>query len=350
MAVGRTSSWHWLGQLSFLLTILFVADASVTLWRRGGYQARRRAVAVGATICGFVTLAAGQAVLVYGGLVRLPHFGAPLFLPVLVVMGYELGHEVLRAASLSRALQSSEAALRESEQVARQAASEARQLSGRLISAQEEERRRIARELHDDLSQRLAVVALELNALQHSPVDARAETRLGHVMSEVRALSSDLHALSYRLHPAKLDQLGLVNTSRGWCRDIGARSGVTIEFLSDGPLESVRGQKAVALFRILQEATRNVARHSGTGAARAALFMAADGVHLVVEDSGRGFDAAATPRSRGLGLLSMEERARSLGGRLIIESRPGRGTRLEAIVPADAEPGAPGMADGEATP
>jgi signal transduction histidine kinase len=250
-------------------------------------------------------------------------------------MGYELGRKVLREASLVRELQASEAALRERERQMRQVIRESQQLSRRLIDAQEDERRRIARELHDDHSQRLAVVALDLSALQHHAGDGAADPRVVRALSEVQSLSSDLHALSYRLHPAKLDQLGLVSTARGWCRDLSATSGVSITFQADGLPDDVRGRAGVSLFRVLQEATRNVVRHSRATAAQVRLFRAADGIHLVVEDNGCGFNVDEESRTRGLGLLSMEERARLLGGRLSVAAREGGGMRVEAIVPVD---------------
>ncbi len=334
IGLGQLSAWHWIVHLSFLLVVVFVVDASVTRWRTGDREAKRQAAALGGTVGGFALLAAAQAALVYGGFYRAPSFGAPLFGPALLVMGYELGNKVLREASLVRDLRASEAALRERELQMRQVIRESQQLSRRLIDAQEDERRRIARELHDDHSQRLAVVALDLSALQQQSGET-ADSRVARALSEVQSLSSDLHALSYRLHPAKLDQLGLVSTARGWCRDMSATSGVAFTFVADGLPDDVRGRAGVSLFRILQEATRNVVRHSRATSARVTLSRAADGIRLVVEDNGRGFNVDEESRTRGLGLLSMEERARLLGGRLSVTTRQGGGTRVEATVPID---------------
>jgi signal transduction histidine kinase len=273
---------------------------------------------------------------VYGGIVQVPHLGAPFFFPVLLVMGYELSEEVLSAARLTHRLQVSEASLRESEQRMRLVASEAQQLSGRLINAQEDERRRIARELHDDLSQRLGVMSVQLDLLRRSSDDPASAPVIQRLASEVGALSSEIHALSYTLHPAKLDQLGLDSAARGWCRDLDAQSGLAFDFVSGDVPSDLSPDAALCLYRILQETTRNIVRHSGATAARVELSMEADGLHLTVEDPGRGFDLTRAGTSGGLGLVSMRERVRLLKGTLVIDSEPGRGTRVEAVVPIAA--------------
>jgi signal transduction histidine kinase len=212
---------------------------------------------------------------------------------------------------------------------------EAQQLSGRLINAQEDERRRIARELHDDLSQRLAVMSVQLDLLRRSRANPESDASIEQLVTAVKSLSSEIHALSYRLHPAKLDQLGLVTAARGWCRDMAAHSGLAIDYRAHDVPADLPREAALCLYRILQETTRNVVRHSGASAASVELFTQTDGLHLVVKDDGCGFDAGVA-RLGGLGLVSMRERVRFAGGRLVIDSRLAQGTRVEAIVPFEA--------------
>lgn len=330
---GQTSAWHWVGQLSYLFLVLFVADASAALWRTGSPSARRRALALGGSIVLFVVLSAGQAALLYAGLIHVPHLGAPTFFPVLLVMGYELSGEVLAAARLARQLQESESSLRESEGRMRVAADEAQQISGRLIAAQEDERRRIARELHDDLSQRLGVMSVHLDLLRRARGAESHEGLVERVAGEIRSLSAEIHALSYTLHPAKLDQLGLVAAARAWCRDLSLQSGVEFAFSCDAVPDEIPPDAALCLYRILQEGTRNVVRHSGAAMARVHLVDDAGEVRLVIEDDGVGFDGGGAGAAGGLGLVSMRERTRLLGGRLAVESSRGSGTRISVSVP-----------------
>ena len=206
----------------------------------------------------------------------------------------------------------------------------ARELSGRLINAQEDERRRIARDLHDDLSQRLSLLSVDLHLLKRTQADPRAFAELA---SQIEELSSEVHKVAYRLHPAKLDQLGLPIAARSWCRDVSQQSGVAVEFTaSDVPAELPR-DVALCVYRILQEALRNVVRHSGATTARVELTGTGDALHLAVSDSGSGFDIAGVKNASGLGLLGMRERASLLDGDVAVQSRPGAGTRVAVTIP-----------------
>ena len=210
----------------------------------------------------------------------------------------------------------------------------ARELSGRLINAQEDERRRIARDLHDDLSQRLSLLAVDLQLLERT--QSGGQGSMAELASKVQDLSSEVHKVAYRLHPAKLDQLGLVIAARGWCRDVTDQSGVTVEFVSsDVPINLPR-DVALCLYRILQEALRNVVRHSQAATARVDLTRTGDTLHLIVSDTGRGFDAGVGGTTSGLGLLSMRERAYLLDGNIAVHSRPGAGTRVVVTIPLSA--------------
>jgi signal transduction histidine kinase len=331
--VGQASAWHWMVQFSLLLLLVFVADASLSAWRAGGDTGRRAAV-FGITYFGFVVIGALQAALLYGGLRRAPHLVALSSFPVLVLMGYDLSGEVLRAARVTRQLRASEASLRESERRMSLVAAEAQRLSGRLIDAQEDERRRIARELHDDLSQRLAVVSVQLDLLRRSGDHAMVGVASERIAAEVRSLASEVHAISHRLHPAKLEQLGLETAVRAWCRDLTAQAGLPIACEVEGVPRDLESQVALCMYRLVQETTRNVVRHSGARSASVKLSAGGDALHLVVADTGRGFDPVGARAAAGLGLVSMRERVRTLEGTLSIESQPGGGTRVTAMVPA----------------
>ncbi len=210
-------------------------------------------------------------------------------------------------------------------------------LSGRLISMQEEERSYIARELHDDVSQRLALLSIELEQLLQNPRLSIEELhqKLGDPLKQVSDISSDIHQLSHRLHPSKLDSLGLVAAAAGFCRELSKQKGIRIEFVDRDVPNEIPGEIALCLYRVVQEALQNVARHSGAPLAHVELTGAPDGIYLRVSDSGTGFDPRSPGVATGLGMISMRERLRLVGGHLHIDSEPGSGTRVEAWVPLE---------------
>jgi len=211
---------------------------------------------------------------------------------------------------------------------------ELRELSGRLLDAQEEERRRIARELHDDINQALAFVAVEMDLLgQALPgPSTRTVERVRALSAQVKELSSSVHDLSHQLHPSKLEQLGLVTTVRGLCQELKQHQGLEVTFTQRDVPERIPEAAALCLYRIVQEALRNVIKHAGTRHAVVELSGTPDRVHLRVSDSGAGFDPSANHRYGGLGLISMRERLNLVGGKLVIHSRPGGGTRIDVCV------------------
>ncbi len=217
----------------------------------------------------------------------------------------------------------------------RNAEEAARELSGRLIHAQEDERRRIARELHDDLNQRLALLSVEMELLGRTSNGDGEERvqRLEQVATHIAELSSEVHKLSYRLHPAKLDQLGLVSAVRGFCREVTRQSAIKIEFTQTNVPRDVPREVALCLYRLIQESLQNILRYSRATAAGVRLAFEGDDLKLLITDSGVGFDVETARRKGGLGLVSMEERVRLVHGTIKIQSHPGFGTQITVTVP-----------------
>jgi signal transduction histidine kinase len=232
-----------------------------------------------------------------------------------------------------------EIALRESENRFRSAEQMLRGLNRRLLVAQEDERRRIARELHDHLNQQIALLAIELQQLSLDP-PASAEdisTAMHEQWRRTTEIASDVHAISHRLHPSKLETLGLVATVRAHCRDLSRKS-LTTHFTEHGMPTGIPPETSLCLFRVAEEALSNVARHSGASEALVTLFGTGSDVVLRVVDMGSGFDDGAGHRAGGLGLVSMRERVEALGGTLSITSVAGKGTVVEARVACPALP------------
>ncbi len=224
---------------------------------------------------------------------------------------------------------------KQAEEAMRESQRELRALTSRLLLAQETERRRIARELHDDLNQSLALIAVELDLLaQNPPVPgAPPDGRLHELSERVKELSSAVHDLSHQLHPTKLEQLGLVAAVRGLCNELGQVHGLVIEFAAEGVPSSIPTDTALCLYRVAQEALRNVIKHSGARHARVELRGSPDAVHLMVADDGSGFDPGAAVGKGGLGLVSMRERLRLVGGEINVGSRPSGGARVDVCTP-----------------
>jgi PAS domain S-box-containing protein len=208
-------------------------------------------------------------------------------------------------------------------------------LSGRLIEAQEEERRRIAREIHDDYNQRLAVIAIDLEELaaNGARLDIDAGKRLHGLWNRVSELSEDLHALSHRLHSSTLENLGLIAGVRAFCEEFGEQQGMQVVFAHENVPHSISDDVSLCFFRIVQEALRNVKRHSGANRAEVRLESAGEMLHLSVVDHGAGFNPKERSRRSGIGIRSMEERLRLLGGKLEVQSCLMEGTRIDAWLP-----------------
>jgi signal transduction histidine kinase len=228
---------------------------------------------------------------------------------------------------LHTSIGSAEAALRESEQ-------QLRSLAGSLLSAQEDERRRISRELHDDLTQRLAGLAMELGTLaaEFPRVSQRLKKRLGALQRGVLEAAETSRHMAYQLHPAELDDLGLATAVRVYCEDFG-RHGITVEFTSRNLPESVNREVASCLYRVAQESLRNIAKHANTRRASVTLEGKGDRILLQVLDNGVGFPVESLRAGGGLGVVSMQERVRHLNGSFAIQSGPEQGTVITVEVP-----------------
>jgi signal transduction histidine kinase len=228
-------------------------------------------------------------------------------------------------------------------------------INQRLIEAQDEERSRIARELHDDIGQRVALLTIGLETLARisaAPVTERQQM-IEAAREEAMSLAKDVHALSRRLHPARLEYLGIAAAGAALCREISSQRAREIAFDAKGVPDGLSRRVAVCLYRVMQEALQNAIKHSGVGAIEVSLRGGADQIELAVRDFGAGFDVA-TARDRGLGLTSMRERVRAVRGRLSILSEPQRGTTIHAMVPlvqddreTPSQPRAPGDARAE---
>jgi signal transduction histidine kinase/ABC-type uncharacterized transport system substrate-binding protein len=208
-------------------------------------------------------------------------------------------------------------------------------VSRRLIEAQELERARIARELHDDLSQRMALlhIGLEQFAQDAAGLSSKTRQQLRNITKVSSEVSSNLHDLSHQLHPFKLDALGLVFSLGGFCREFSEQHHVQVEFVHHDISEQIPKDVTLCLFRIAQEALRNVVKHSGAAEAKVELSSHGDGIDLCISDSGAGFSPESARGERGLGLISMRERLRLVRGHLSVESEPSRGTRIRVRVP-----------------
>jgi len=197
---------------------------------------------------------------------------------------------------------------------------ELRHLGGRLIRAQEEERSRVGRDLHDDLGQRLAIFSMELEQLRRKIPGERDDltSSVKTLMTRAQDLASDIHRLSYQLHPFKLDTLGLSAAIKSLCEEISDRRDLKIKFQQKGFPVALPPDITLCIFRIAQEALHNIVKHSGAREAKLVLTKTAEAIRFRVVDRGYGFDIEAAKMKKRLGLLSMRERLRLVGGEISI--------------------------------
>jgi PAS domain S-box-containing protein len=207
-------------------------------------------------------------------------------------------------------------------------------ITRKLVAAQEKERTRIARELHDDISQRLAMLAVELEQLQNDP--SEIQQRVSGLREQTTEISNGVQALSHDLHSSQLEYLGAVAAMKNWCKEFGDRLGMQIDYRQD--VRSTLAQEiGLCLFRVLQEALHNAVKHSGVKRIEVQLHEESDEIHLTIMDLGEGFDVEAAKKGQGLGLTSMQERVRAVNGKIAIESKPMGGTTIHVRVPFSSE-------------
>jgi PAS domain S-box-containing protein len=206
--------------------------------------------------------------------------------------------------------------------------------SQKLIQAQEQERAAVARELHDDVNQRVALAMLNLEPLlSDSSVSTTVKSEITEVIQELRELSGDIQALAYRLHSSKLEQLGLTAAAASFCREVSAKQKVRIEFESKDVPPKLPNEISLCLFRVMQEALQNSTKHSGSVHFQVSLTCGPDEIRLTVRDSGKGFNPQEALNTKGIGLAGMKERLKLVSGQLSIQTQPARGTVIVARVP-----------------
>jgi signal transduction histidine kinase len=219
-------------------------------------------------------------------------------------------------------------------------------LGGRLIAAQEEERRRVARELHDDFNQRLALLSVELEQLGQKiekPISLHRDVK--RLQTQAQEIAAEIHRLSYKLHPSKLDHLGLAAAVKSLCAEITKSGKVKVEFHQAGFPAQLDNDVILCVFRIAQEGLRNCVKHSGADSARVVLTRTRNAVRLLVSDNGCGFNTKTGLMEKGLGFISMKERLHVLGGEMNVYSKPLRGTRIEVSVPFATKQESPRIPD-----
>lgn len=210
-------------------------------------------------------------------------------------------------------------------------------LSKRLINAQEEERKRIARELHDDLNQRMALISIELEQIAQKSSEGTTglPARLNNLKRQVSEISNEIHRMSYELHPSKLDHLGLAPALRTFCSDVEKSRGLRVAFQA-GSMPELPRDVTLALFRVAQESVQNAAKHSGADRIKVQLNSVENTIELIVVDEGNGFETSEEKMTTGLGLTSMRERVRHVGGEFTIQSIPTRGTQVRVVISLEA--------------
>jgi signal transduction histidine kinase len=243
--------------------------------------------------------------------------------------------EIADRMETERSLRDSEAVLQASQRDLERSREELRALAGQLLTAQEQDRRRISRDLHDDINQRLAMLAMDLRRLEKEPIldpgHLRAALRL--ISDGLIAVSDDVRQMAYRFHPSILDDLGLVKAVRRLVDDFASRTGVKTTFVHKDPTTPIPGEITTCLYRVAQEALSNIARHARAAQAEVELICEDDLISLSLRDNGQGFDVESPDHGGHLGVLSMKERVRLAKGDLHIQSAPGHGTHIRVDIP-----------------
>jgi PAS domain S-box-containing protein len=224
---------------------------------------------------------------------------------------------------------------KQAEEALKSSQEEAGQLARKLLTTQEEERTRLARELHDDITQRLALLNIEVDKLelQDKSLSEPIKESLRHIGDNLGELSSDIHMISRRLHPSILDDLGLIQTIESECNNFSRLLEIQITLDLDTTLPPLSTDTALCIYRVLQEGLRNIGRHARATDIQVQLSKKNNTVYFELKDNGIGFELDSSTKRRGLGLSSMAERTRMINGELFIESRPGKGTVIKLEAP-----------------
>jgi PAS domain S-box-containing protein len=250
----------------------------------------------------------------------------------------DAGDNVMQLLSISRDIterKCAEEALLVSEEALRESYERIEYLAGRLIVAQEEERKYIARELHDDLNQQVAALALGLGKLERQlrNADAPIRNQLEKLEDRVTRLSEQIRRLSHELHSSTLEHVGISAALRLYCAEFAEMQGIPVNLRIEGNIEPLQTDSALCLYRVAQESLRNIVKHSGARAAEIVMTGRSDSIELRITDEGRGFDPDRVKERQGLGLVSIEERVKLLRGSFEVNSKPGMGTELRVIIP-----------------
>jgi PAS domain S-box-containing protein len=206
-------------------------------------------------------------------------------------------------------------------------------MNRKLIESQEQERTRIGRELHDDINQRLALLAVELDRFDQSGSTKDLQDRVQEFKGRVMEIATDVQALSHQLHSSKLEYLGLAAAAKSYCRELSETHNVRIDFTQNAVTRNLPEDVSICLFRVLQEALQNAVKHSGTDRFEVHLFGTSADIRLTVRDDGRGFNVDEAMKTQGLGLVSMRERVNLVKGTIVIKSKPMMGTEITVHVP-----------------
>jgi PAS domain S-box-containing protein len=209
-------------------------------------------------------------------------------------------------------------------------------MARKLLESQEQERSRIGRELHDDINQRLALLAIELDRFDQSGSTKDLYNRLQECKRRIMDIARDVQSISHQLHSSKLEYLGLAKAAKSFCREISEMHSVRIDFGEHGVPSNLPEEVALCLFRVLQEALQNAVKYSGTGHFEVDLCGTSADIRLRVRDFGRGFNVDEATKTKGLGLISMSERVNLVKGEIVIESEPMAGTEITVRVPVPA--------------
>jgi signal transduction histidine kinase len=310
---GTPSSYTFAPRLAGGLFVL----SSATLLARIGY------LTLGSSLNDFFTMTMANRTLLIGGVAEWSLLPIGFFL-----LADERGISELRDAKQQASMADAK--------VTQHKAAEAvlSTLSGRLMEAQEQERARIARELHDDLAQRMAMLKIQLDDLgQELPIGTSAQGRVRHISNQATKLAHDIQVVAQRLHSASLELLGLSTAAANLCRELAVAHRVAIDFSTVGIPDDLSRDIALCLYRVLQEALSNALKHAGVPRVTVMLRGTSTDIRLDVIDEGKGFDPETLSHRQGLGLISMRERLNLVTGDLHVQSRPSAGTTVRVRVP-----------------